>query len=576
MELIVFAAVMFGIFLYVMFRGAYEEKRRKARYRESLREAYGSFSDREYRPEDWERIARYYLLYGEQQENGNVIDDITWNDLNMDGIFALMDFTQSSSGEEYLYALLHRSRLSDEDGAQASMERHIGYMAAQEQERLDTMMLLHALGRTAGKYSLCDYLRYLETLGSRSNGKHYAAIAALAGATGLIFVKAPLGVALLIAVACFNMITYMKEKSAASPYVTTFAYIMRMINCADGIVRRGYGAEMEDYLGDLRRRRDCFSAFEKHSGMVMKMNAATGNVDDLLFDYVKMLTHIDIIKFNRMLQLVRENRREIEALVAAIGYLDTVISIAYFRAALPWWCAPMLTEGRGVPLVVEEGYHPALGRPVPNSFSQTRGMLVTGSNASGKSTFLKMTAINAILAQTIHTCAAQAYSGNYYRIYSSMALRDSLEDGESYYIVEIKALKRIMDAAAEQSDNPLLCFVDEVLRGTNTVERIAASAQIMEKLSQQGIYCFAATHDIELTHLLEASYDNYHFEEEVKEGDVLFSYRLLAGRAHTRNAIKLLEIIGFSQDIIRRADDMAGEFLRTGEWSRAGDLREKP
>ena len=148
------------------------------------------------------------------------------------------------------------------------------------------------------------------------------------------------------------------------------------------------------------------------------------------------------------------------------------------------------------------------------------------------------------------------------------ALRDDLDNGESYYIVEIKALKRIMDAAASNSGNPLLCFVDEVLRGTNTVERIAASAQILRSLSQSGIYCFAATHDIELTHLLEDCYDNSHFEEDIEGGDVSFSYRLLEGRAHTRNAIKLLEIIGFSDDIIKEADNMAGEFLRSGVWNR--------
>lgn len=98
------------------------------------------------------------------------------------------------------------------------------------------------------------------------------------------------------------------------------------------------------------------------------------------------------------------------------------------------------------------------------------------------------------------------------------------------------------------------------------MERIAASTQILKRLSQKGIYCFAATHDIELTHLLEQYYENSHFEEEVKHGDVLFSYRLLEGRAQTRNAIKLLEIIGFSKEIIEKADDMAGEFLRNGEW----------
>ena len=255
-------------------------------------------------------------------------------------------------------------------------------------------------------------------------------------------------------------------------------------------------------------------------------------------------------------------------IVEAIGYLDAVISIGYFRAALPHYCVPELAEGFDEPLNISEGFHPTIANPVSNSFSQKKGMLVTGSNASGKSTFLKMTAINAVLAQTIHTCAAKSYHGNYYRIYSSMALRDNLASGESYYIVEIKALKRIVDAAAESSQIPLLCFVDEVLRGTNTVERIAASVQILRKLSEHGIYCFAATHDIELTHLLEDVYDNCHFEEEVRDGDVLFSYRLLDGRAHTRNAIKLLEIIGFSDEIIKKADNLAKDFLETGEWNK--------
>lgn len=193
-------------------------------------------------------------------------------------------------------------------------------------------------------------------------------------------------------------------------------------------------------------------------------------------------------------------------------------------------------------------------------------MLITGSNASGKSTFLRMTAVNAILAQTIHTCTARRYEGNYFCIYSSMALRDSLESGESYYMVEIKALKRIMDAKDASLENPMLCFVDEVLRGTNTVERIAASAKILEMLAEEKIFCFAATHDIELTHLLEKQYDNFHFEEEVEQGDVCFSYHLQKGRATSRNAIRLLQIIGFEDKMIENAEKMATEFMKTGEW----------
>lgn len=561
MEMLILLIVLFAVYLYVMIRGAIEEKNKKKKYRQQLRELYGNFPDRTYSAEELDRIARYY---GHRNYENN-IDEITWNDLSMDSIYARMNFTQSSSGEEYLYDLLRHPVTDDNDGRHERMERHICYMMAHEEERLDTMMSLRELGHT-GKYALSDYLDYIGELGVRSNSLHYGCMFFLLVSVVLIFVRTSLGVPMVIAAACFNFVTYIKEKGVAAPYVTTFSYVMRMLHCADAIIKNNYGPEMEDYVSALKSNRSSFRDFEKNSGMVLKMNASTGSMDEMLFDYIKMLTHIDIIRFNKMLGIVRKNRQEINALAEAVGYIDTVISIGYFRAALPYYCTPGLRTGQDSRFVLREGFHPCINAPVANSFSQDKGMVITGSNASGKSTFLKMTAINAILAQTIHTCAAKAYEGNYFRIYSSMSLRDNLDNGESYYIVEIKALKRIMDAADQGSGTPLLCFVDEVLRGTNTVERIAASTQILERLSQKGIYCFAATHDIELTHLLETQYDNYHFEEEVKNGDVLFSYRLLEGRAHTRNAIKLLEIIGFSGDIIRKADHMAGEFLKNGEW----------
>ena len=71
---------------------------------------------------------------------------------------------------------------------------------------------------------------------------------------------------------------------------------------------------------------------------------------------------------------------------------------------------------------------------------------------------------------------------------------------------------------------------------------------------------------MELTHLLDGDYDNYHFEEDVKDHDVLFSYHLMSGRAQSRNAIKLLEVIGFTQDITQKSQEMAECFIKTGKW----------
>lgn len=96
-------------------------------------------------------------------------------------------------------------------------------------------------------------------------------------------------------------------------------------------------------------------------------------------------------------------------------------------------------------------------------------ILLTGSNASGKSTFLKTVALNLIIAQTICTCTAQKFESDFYHVMTSMALRDSLDKNESYYIAEIKAMKRIMDV---DRNIKVFCCIDEILRGTNTVERI--------------------------------------------------------------------------------------------------------
>ena len=220
--------------------------------------------------------------------------------------------------------------------------------------------------------------------------------------------------------------------------------------------------------------------------------------------------------------------------------------------------------GRGE-LSFKELYHPLIEHAVANSMTVEKPVLVTGSNASGKSTFLKTVGIAAVLAQTIDTVPAKQFHSSFFRVYSSMALSDNLEGGESYYMVEIRSLKRILDAV-EEPGVPVLCFIDEVLRGTNTIERIAASSKILESMAQKRVLPFAATHDIELTRLLDGRYANWHFEEQMEENDIFFSYELKKGPAGTRNAIRLLGIMGYDRELIRQASQMAERFVETGEW----------
>ena len=248
---------------------------------------------------------------------------------------------------------------------------------------------------------------------------------------------------------------------------------------------------------------------------------------------------------------------------------------ASFRQSLPYACDMHAEEKRekeamrpAAHIRALDMYHILVSdrKPVANSIDTGRDVLVTGSNASGKSTFLKTVAICAILGQALDIVPAREYSAPFFRVYSSMALTDNLRGGESYFVVEIRSLKRICDAAEDESPVPVLAFIDEVLRGTNTIERIAASSEILASLDRPGTLVFAATHDIELTRILKDHYTNVHFGETIEGGDVHFDYRLKPGKSDTRNAIRLLGVSGYREDIVRRAADAAERFEQTGAW----------
>jgi DNA mismatch repair ATPase MutS len=258
--------------------------------------------------------------------------------------------------------------------------------------------------------------------------------------------------------------------------------------------------------------------------------------------------------------------------------VESAIAIGSFRASLKQgWCTPDI-DYSGADLENEQNgtdgtldfsnlYHPLLTGAVKNSIRTyaNKGVLITGSNASGKSTFLRSVALNIVLAQSVNTCTADKYTAPQCMPVSSMSLKDNLMSGESYYMAEIKSVKRILDMASAAGLH-VVCFIDEVLRGTNTVERIAASTEILKKLSGDRVTCFAATHDIELTRLLEGTFDNYHFEEEIAEGDIHFPYKLLEGKSSCSNAILLLEIMGYDRSITDKARTLAEHFLENGRW----------
>ena len=144
-----------------------------------------------------------------------------------------------------------------------------------------------------------------------------------------------------------------------------------------------------------------------------------------------------------------------------------------------------------------------------------------------------------------------------------MAIRDNILLGESYFIAEIKSLKRLLDSL--NGEIRVLAFIDEILKGTNTLERISSSASILKYAKNTKAKLFVATHDIELTEMI-TDYENFHFSEIVTDDEVTFDYKLKLGPSKTRNALKLLKTFDFENEVICLANSIYNDFIKTEKW----------
>lgn len=524
----------------------------------SIKERWGGAPVEKYREEDMEALKGYFDNLKGAETGRTFLDDITWNDLDMDSIFKRVNNTQSTVGEEYLYSLIREPIM---DPAQLNeRDKLVEFFQKNPEPRIRLQSMLAGLGkkRYAGVsnyfFSTAEYKPF------RRN-RYLLQLAVLLLSPFIMVFDLPTGVLILIAIFFINMTTYYKAKNELSGYLDSMSYMVNLISYSRKIADCNI-PEVKDYSEKLKK-----TASKMKGTSVKSFYQIFYNTQDPFFEYIKILFLVELISFESINKKITKHRSELRALFETVGLLDSLISVASLRESVPFYSVPELYKAgsrKKSGLSFKEIYHPLIDEPVTNSAEINKPVLVTGSNASGKSTFLKTVAINAVFAQTISTCFAKEYKSSIFMIFTSMALRDDLQSNESYYIAEIKSLKRILDSLNDQI--PLFCVIDEVLRGTNTIERISASSEVMRYLSGKNCICMTATHDIELVSILEGLFDNYHFQESFQESNIVFDYRLYPGRSKTRNAIKLLEVMGYPEATVKAARKTAEHFERSGTW----------
>ncbi len=548
--------VLVSLFLLIVIKESYDYKRNKKRILDKARKAFGTFNSERLSSDELDSCKRLFYRY----EGPDSIDDITANDVDLDEIYQRFNNCKSPCGSEYFYYLL-RTPCYEEDKLKDFNDK-VEFLKENEAVRLKFLNHFISIG-SMKRVSFLDCLDYMDSIEKVSFVKDILLDVFFFVSLGSVFFAPSFGAILLILSIVLNIITYYKGRGEIDKYIVFFSFISRFLIEGKELAKDlddKFKDERENLLKNLNLEKKLVSltkTVNKSSGPT-----GAGSPFDIIIDYIKVIFHIDIICFYRLLSLLKDKKQVIEETYVTLGKLETYLNVASLRCALPFYSIPK--KGSGYKAI--DLYHPLIENPVLNSIDTNKGVLITGSNASGKSTFLKAVCLNAIFAKTIYTCLSKELVMDDYRILSSMSLRDDIISHDSYFMVEIKALKRIFDYRLNYPDKKVICFVDEVLRGTNTVERIACATQILKAFPKNDILCFAATHDIELTQSLKDDYDNYHFDEEIIEDDVLFNYLIKSGSATSRNAIKLLSLMGFPGEIIDKANKMAKDFTEKGVW----------
>jgi hypothetical protein len=272
---------------------------------------------------------------------------------------------------------------------------------------------------------------------------------------------------------------------------------------------------------------------------------------------VNALCPWDLWFTRQLIHAQREIKNALPQWLNCLAEVEAASALATFAYLHPSyaWPTPIISTGEqnGTAAVLQATQlgHPLL--PAKSRITNNVGLtglgsihLITGSNMSGKSTFLRTIGINLCLAQAGGPVCAQSFTWTWSRLACCIRVDDSLDAGLSFFYAEVKRLKTILDATKERAAPPVLFLIDEIFKGTNNRERLIGSRAYITALSQGHGFGLVSTHDLELADLEQAipGLINAHFQETVAADALEFDYRLRPGPCPTTNALRIMELEG--------------------------------
>lgn len=251
-----------------------------------------------------------------------------------------------------------------------------------------------------------------------------------------------------------------------------------------------------------------------------------------------------------------ENKDHLNSWLDVLADTEAMNSLAGNAFAYPEHTMPQVTWQKDVYIETTQMGHPLIPgeKRVSNNFNMNglgHTILVTGSNMSGKSTFLRTIGLNLVLAQMGAVVSAAKFSCAPVRVFSSMRTQDSLEESTSSFYAELKRLRQLLELADEKTESPVFYLLDEILKGTNSADRHKGAEALIRQLHQKNAAGLVSTHDLELGEwgANENYVQNFHFRSDVENGQLKFDYQLHHGICKSFNASELMRMMGINIEV---------------------------
>ena len=493
---------------------------------------------------DFNKIHKFYEEYGAdklKEKDFYNIDEQTAYDINIDDLLKEISICSSTPGEQMLYYLLRTPKLNAE-----SLEKR-NKIIEKFLEDKDLRGNIQQIFSDLGRQRKGEIFNLFNTNTVIKKWKvilfNLIALSSLILLILFLFIGSNYTLK-FIGIFAIYMLISMRASAEIENELSSLQYLGDFVRAAKEISKIE-DETLEEYIEEITKRVIPISKIDNKTKYIY-----TSSELDIFTETLNGFFLTKIRSYYSIINIVKSNRQNLIELYALIGKLEAYISIASYRCRVSNYCIPQFLDNKDKTLIVKNAVHPLLEDGVPNSITlKNKGVILTGSNMAGKSTFMRTLATNILLSQSFSMSLCDEYSSSFFRIISSLSLSDDVLSGTSYYLEECNSVLRILNSLDDEV--PAFCIIDEIFKGTNPIERIAASKEILKYIINKNAISIVATHDLELAENCSDKYLRYYFCEDIDENEGLtFDFKLKSGICNTGNALKLLDFLGYPKEII--------------------------